>query len=132
MQQVSVVCDPKKAKINIDGLTVGNTPYLAGLSRNKNHVLKIELEGYIPYDITLKRKLDGWIFGNILLGGVIGIVIDVATGSMYKLSSKDVTTQLNLSSTSFRTDKGIYISVVLESQNKLTKIGQLEKLVSGK
>ena len=133
MQQVAVVCDPKKAKIDIDGVSLGHTPYLARLSRKNNHLLKIELEGYLPYEITLKRKLDGWIFGNIFLGGVIGIVIDAATGSMYTLSPKDVTTQLNSSSASTgRTKDGIYLSVVLKPDNNLTKIGQLEKLMSSK
>lgn len=132
-QQVAIVCDPKRAKIDIDGTSLGHTPYLARLTRRNNHLLKIELEGYLPYEITLKRKLDGWIFGNILLGGVIGIVIDAATGSMYKLSPKDVTAQLNSTSASFNnTNQGIYLSVVLKPDNKWSKIGQLEKLVLSK
>ena len=132
-QQVAIICDPKRAKVSVDGLEDGHTPYLARLSRSDKHFLMIELEGYKPYSIMLKRKLDAWIFGNILLGGIVGIVIDAATGSMYKLSPNDVITQLNLSSASFSsTNRVILISVVLKPNPNLVEIGQLEKSVPRK
>jgi hypothetical protein len=35
--------------------------------------------------VPLKAKLDPWIAGNIILGGVAGTVVDGATGAMFKL-----------------------------------------------
>jgi PEGA domain len=132
-QQVAIISDPRKARIEIDGIALGQTPYVARLTRGNNHLVKIELEGYLPYEMKLKSKLDGWFFGNIVLGGLIGIVIDVATGSMYRLSPKDVTTQLNSSLAEVKkTREGIYLSVVLKPDSKWDKIGQLEKSVPGK
>ncbi len=86
------------------------------------------MEGYQTYETTLKRKLDGWIFGNILLGGIIGIVVDAASGSMYSLSPKDVTVELTKSTaTNHQTKDGIYFSVTLQPDPHWQKIGQLEK-----
>lgn len=39
-----------------------------------------------PRTFELKSGLDGWYFGNILLGGLIGmLIVDPATGAMWKL-----------------------------------------------
>ena len=38
----------------------------------------------------LMRPLGGWLFGNILIGGLIGIAIDFLTGSAYKLTPTTV------------------------------------------
>ena len=35
--------------------------------------------------VPLKAKLDPWVAGNIILGGVAGTVVDGATGAMFKL-----------------------------------------------
>jgi len=37
--------------------------------------------------VQLSSTVDGWVIGNILLGGPIGLVIDGATGAMFKLYS---------------------------------------------
>lgn len=34
--------------------------------------------------------MDGWLFGNLLFGGIIGIIIDFANGSAYKLTPAEV------------------------------------------
>lgn len=45
--------------------------------------------GYDTKTVPLEFKLDGWYFGNILLGGLIGmLIIDPATGAMYKLETE--------------------------------------------
>ena len=45
--------------------------------------------GYETKTVPVEFKLDGWYFGNILLGGLIGmLIIDPATGAMYKLETE--------------------------------------------
>jgi hypothetical protein len=45
--------------------------------------------GYDTKTVPVEFKLDGWYFGNILLGGLIGmLIIDPATGAMYKLETE--------------------------------------------
>ena len=127
-QAVVIVSEPKKATVDIDGINVGRTPYLARLTRKDKHLVIVEMDGYMPYEITLKRKLNGWIFGNFMLGGIIGIAVDAATGSMYSLSPKDVAAALKYTTTAFNHSKeGIYLAVVLRPDAAWDKIGQLQK-----
>jgi hypothetical protein len=46
-------------------------------------------DGYESRTVPVEFKLDGWYFGNLLLGGVLGmLIIDPATGAMYKLETE--------------------------------------------
>ncbi|QDT08079.1 hypothetical protein K239x_00080 [Planctomycetes bacterium K23_9] len=38
--------------------------------------------------VPLKAKIDPWVAGNIVIGGVAGTVIDGATGAMFKLPAE--------------------------------------------
>ncbi len=50
----------------------------------------------IKKNITLTASIDGWYIGNLLFGGVIGmLIVDPATGAMWKLPSA---IKMNLSS----------------------------------
>ena len=41
------------------------------------------------YSYELRGKIDGWYFGNILLGGFLGmLIIDPATGAMWKIDEQ--------------------------------------------
>lgn len=44
--------------------------------------------GYEEKIIPLECTLNGWYAGNIFLGGIIGfLIVDPATGAMYKLNT---------------------------------------------
>jgi hypothetical protein len=57
-------------------------------------LVKIELPGYMPYETNLIRKVDGWIAGNIVFGGLIGLAVDAITGGMYKLTPEQIQSEL--------------------------------------
>lgn len=38
----------------------------------------------------MRRTIDGWFFGNILIGWFVGIVIDFMTGAAYKITPDDI------------------------------------------
>jgi hypothetical protein len=40
--------------------------------------------------IQLKKSTSGWLAGNLLLGGIPGLVIDAATGGMYVREPKNL------------------------------------------
>lgn len=100
LQTVDFISQPKGAKLTIDGKDFGITPRSVDLPRvgkfkgdrtqKMAYNVKIELEGYYPYEFRIKRELDGWFVGNIVLGGLVGIVVDAATGSMYKLNPDQI------------------------------------------
>jgi len=59
----------------------------AGFFKKESYVIRYELDGYPTREIPLEFKVNGWYWGNLLLGGVIGmLIIDPATGAMYKPS----------------------------------------------
>lgn len=61
---------------------------------NKNlaekYTINIEKEGYKPASITLHRSMDGWLWGDIVFGGIIGLIVDFATGYAYDLDPEKI------------------------------------------
>lgn len=68
----------------------------AGYMSKAEYQLKFDLEGHEQKVVTLTSKLNGWYFGNILLGGLIGmLIIDPASGAMYQMPQVSVNETLN-------------------------------------
>ncbi len=67
------------------------TPATLKLSRSDApYTLKIDLEGYRPQRTYIRGRGNPWLWGNILLGGVPGILIDWATGSVVDLEPDEI------------------------------------------
>lgn len=61
----------------------------SGFFQGETYTINLTKDGYSPKTYTLSSSIDGWYFGNILFGGVIGmLIIDPATGAMYNLPSR--------------------------------------------
>ena len=70
-------------------------------SNKQEYQIEIKKEGYSPKLFTISASLDGWYIGNILLGGLIGmLIVDPASGAMFKISEKQVNETLSPLSTS--------------------------------
>ena len=52
----------------------------------KYHVVYAGQDG--PHEYALKSSVNWWTAGNIVIGGVPGIVIDAGTGALWKLQPK--------------------------------------------
>jgi hypothetical protein len=85
----------------------GNTPAVltlksgAGFFSKESYLVKISMPGYDEKMVPLECKLNGWYAGNILIGGIIGLlIIDPATGAMYKLSTEAIHEKLTMTSAS--------------------------------
>jgi hypothetical protein len=58
-----------------------------GYFKGQGYTLKFELAGYKTTEVQIRPELSGWYFGNIVFGGLIGmIVVDPLTGSMWNLT----------------------------------------------
>lgn len=57
-----------------------------GFFSKAKYSIDFEKEGYVSSRQSLDASLDGWYIGNIIFGGLIGILlVDPATGAMWKL-----------------------------------------------
>lgn len=86
-ETISVATTPSGAEATISGLdqpTVCTTPCAFTAARSADIVVSIAKEGYEPQIIPLTKELSGsgsaGFAGNLLLGGVIGMRVDAATG----------------------------------------------------
>lgn len=56
----------------------------AGYFRSETYKVEVKKEGYEPRQLDIVSNVNGWYIGNILFGGVIGLLaVDPATGAMY-------------------------------------------------
>ncbi len=63
----------------------GNTPEVVRLPRKNEYQLEFTAPGFQPQKIALTKGTNGWIFGNLIVGWIVGFAVDFATGSAYKL-----------------------------------------------
>ena len=127
-QNIKFSSDPSSATIFIDEVEVGKTPFEIKLARKSEHSVMIKLEGYQTYETKLTKKFNGWYIGNILFGGLIGIIVDPITGAMYNLTPNEINAQMS-KGTAFRSNgKDVYIAVALNIDPSWKKVGQLEKV----
>lgn len=94
-QRVLINSEPPGATATIDGVISITTPGEVSLKRNKSHVVRIEKEGYQPANRMIDNELSGWVFGNILIGGLIGLAIDMGTGAAFKLDPDTINVTLS-------------------------------------
>lgn len=125
-QDIGIQSRPTGATVTVDNQAYGKTPVIAKLSRKDHHVVHFTLEGYQPFDATITRSTSGWIWGNIVFGGLIGLAVDAITGGLYKLKPEQVEAVLTSQGTSDSMQGiDIIITVVLEPDPNWEKIGNL-------
>lgn len=127
-QNVRINSRPPGATVEIDGSPAGRTPMAANLERKTSHRVVISLRGYKPYEVTLEQKFNGWVLGNILIGGLIGIIIDSSTGATYYLTPGEIDAALQTGRLGVveRRDS-VLVAVVLRPDRGWRKLGQLTK-----
>lgn len=79
-QMVSFSSGPSEAKIIIDGKEIGTTPLTTKVKRTAR-VIKFRKEGYTDAEYVMNRRFNGWFIGNILIGGPIGMIVDLINGA---------------------------------------------------
>lgn len=98
-QQVNISSNPEGAAIwqgklkgkEVVGLadTGLKTPSNITIPR-KGAVLVLKKEGYKDTNVVLTQKVNGWFFGNIIIGGLIGSSIDLSTGASMKFDPDNI------------------------------------------
>jgi len=89
-QDILVTSEPSGAEVTSSTGRRTITPGTLTLRRSEPCILVAQLEGYPELQRQLTRTTQGWFWGNILLGGIIGGVVDVASGSDKKIKENEV------------------------------------------
>ena len=63
----------------------------AGYFRKATYTIRYTKPGFLSKEVTINSDINGWYFGNIVFGGLIGfLIVDPATGAMYKLDRTEL------------------------------------------
>lgn len=128
-QEISISSVPSGAEVIVNGQTHGLTPVVADLKRKDQHLIQIQLDGYQPFEIRLVRRTSGWVWGNIVFGGLIGLAVDAITGGLYKISPDEVRAELSKSGqTMFLEDEALLVVLKRPVSSEMELIGQLEPM----
>jgi PEGA domain len=82
-QAVTFTSNPDDAVVTIDGRQIGKTPITAQLERKGGaQVVTISKDGYKTATFQLHSTVNGWFFGNLIIGGLLGSSTDSSTGAI--------------------------------------------------
>lgn len=124
---LTISSDPTAAKATLskaDGeiVSVTNTPCTVSLDpkggyfKGQSYDLKLELPGYQTAQVKLRAELSGWYLGNIVFGGLIGmLVVDPLTGSMWNIAPDKIAQTLSPAQTALIKNGNGFV-VVLASE----------------
>ncbi|TMJ00345.1 MAG: hypothetical protein E6G97_19365 [Alphaproteobacteria bacterium] len=134
---ISVASSPTGAKVSVYDrsnvlVQTNTTPFVAQLNtkyryfKGQTYRLVFELPGHANAEVRLDSSLSRWYFGNIVFGGLIGmLIVDPLTGAMYNLTPEKIEQPLSATQAQvIRVGKGLL--VVLASQ---TTVHEREQMV---
>jgi len=103
---VAVDSTPPGAKVSIYDrsntlVQMNTTPFVAqlptkyGYFKAQTYRLAFEMPGYLNSEVDLDSAVSGWYFGNLVFGGLIGmLIVDPLTGAMFNLTPDRVSQRL--------------------------------------
>jgi len=65
-----------------------------GFLRPARYTATIEAPGYEPTQVAIDPKMNPWVYGNVIFGGLIGAVVDPMTGAMWNLTPNEINQEL--------------------------------------
>lgn len=117
-----IMSEPDEADCEVIDIRTGNTilktktPYTAtlqpsaGFFKGAKYRIRLSKAGYLPQEQQIDSSINGWYFGNILFGGIIGLlIVDPATGAMWTINDENLKLKMYADNRegkmSFATDK---------------------------
>jgi PEGA domain-containing protein len=89
-QDIAVTSTPGGARVSVDGIQQGTTPVVVPVKRKHAHVVKVEIDGYQPYEESVVPVQSSWEWGNLIFGWLPGFAIDAWTGGMFEFADATV------------------------------------------
>lgn len=112
-QEVSISSSPEAAEVVVKtaGGVIsfsGKTPASVSLPRKSEYDVFVNLKGYQEAKVHINKEFDALYLGNIVCGGIIGLIIDAANGAMNKLEPDVVSVTLAVASVG-KGEKSTYV-----------------------
>lgn len=129
-REISIATQPPGATASVrksggditDIVAVEKTPCTVSLDPKKSYfsgqsyTLRLEMPGYKVTEVELTPKMSGWYWGNLLVGGLIGMLaVDPATGAMWNITPDKIDRRLASGQAALIKNKTGFV-VVLESE----------------
>lgn len=111
------ITDIREGKKVFSGKTPASVTLTAkgGFFKGKVYRVDVVKEGYAPQTTEIRSTINGWYIGNLLFGGLIGLlIVDPATGAMWTLDNKDINLILEKKMASTPNDQGSFLIVSLK------------------
>jgi len=96
---INFTSQPQDADVIVNGVDLGKTPIEINLKTNKIYTIEFKKEGFGTKTVVLNNSVSGGYVVLDILGGLLPVVIDAATGAWYTLDQE-------------------HVNAILESQNK--------------
>ena len=93
-QKVRITTDAPGAEVIVDGRPVGAAPAEVKLSRRSHHTVEVAAPGFETSRLGIEPQFNPWVIGNVVFGGVVGIVVDFATGATATLKPDELNVTL--------------------------------------
>ena len=91
---VALSTNPPGAEVLVNGTSRGISPLTLSLAKNQNYTVTFRRAGYQDTSVEIRRKVSGGYVILDILGGVLPVIVDAATGSWYVLDTNNVNVNL--------------------------------------
>ncbi|MFC2164019.1 PEGA domain-containing protein [Acidobacteriota bacterium] len=89
-EEVNFNSDPQAADVYVNGQNLGKTPVALKLKVNKTYAIEFRKDGYKSMSYNINNSVGaGWVILDVL-AGLIGVIVDAATGAWYSLDQENV------------------------------------------
>lgn len=120
-QTIRAQSSPQGATITTNPATgTFTTPASLEMERSNSYVLTFSREGYSDATFQIRRTMNGGILVLDILAGLVGVIVDAATGAWYNLSPEDVSVTLERQNASVAGPEQIFVSVEDEGDGVFT------------
>jgi len=72
----------------------GMTPSIVPLKRKYDYLVNVSVQGYKTAEVILESGSNGWVWGNLVFGGIIGLIVDFSNGAAKKLKPNEISVTL--------------------------------------
>ncbi|MBZ0265525.1 PEGA domain-containing protein [bacterium] len=98
-QDLSVGSTPAGASVKVMTLAgmemaSGTTPFTATLSRNSSYKVVVSMKGYMNKEVIINKGFNVMTIGNIICGGIPGLIIDYISGAIFELNPDQIMVSL--------------------------------------